>query len=512
MSLNLINDAWIPVRCQDGSRRTIAPWEMADDAIIAPDWPRPDLNIACYEMLIGLVYLADPPAHIDDWGERSTPNPTRLREKLALYAPAFNLLGEGPLFLQDYEAFGGEGNGVDMLFIDSAGENAAKKNADVMVHRHRYGPLDLPLAAMALYTFQNFAPSGGAGNRTSMRGGGPLVTLVTPKDAAENTLWSVVWANVPYGRPSDMRELPWMRATRVSPKIGQNEGLETFPPTDRRFGVEAFFGLPRRLRLVEKEGQVIDVVQKPSGTNYKKWMHPLSPYYCKKVGAEWLPIHPRAGRFGYPSWLGIVASKAGDNPLSELALTLQTSQQRIGDCHVIVAGWAMEPGQMKPLDFTLSIAPHATLSQDQDILLQGLIEAADAAASALRGALEPVLKGGEEREAQREVFFLETETRFRAHVEAIKAGKDPRADWLTDLRGQALKQFDDIAMPELERMPVGLSEKNRQGTKIEPGKMAKIVTAHKWLSLAFLGHGDAGKKIFTALGLEAPTKKKGKAV
>lgn len=507
MSLNLITDPWIPVRCKDGSRRTIAPWEMADDTIIAPDWPRPDLNIACFEMLIGLVYLADPPEHIEDWNDRRSPNPERLREKLAPYAPAFNLLGDGPLFMQDLEAFGGDGNGVDMLFIDSAGESAAKKNTDVMVHRARYTGLDLPTAAMAIYTLQNFAPAGGSGNRTSMRGGGPLVTLATPGESAKNTLWNVVWANVPYGHPSEIRELPWMRATKVS----SSEGTETYPKADQTFDVQAFFGMPRRLRLREKSGRVVDVVQKKYGANYALWKHPLSPYYRKKVEQEWLPIHPSAGRFCYRSWLGIVAAKVEDNPLNELALTLRNAKERLGDCNVIVAGWAMEPGQMKPLDFTLSIAPHSTLTQDQSIWLEGLIEAADAAALALRGALEPVLKDGKEREAQREVFFLETETRFRALLDSIKAGKDPRADWLAVLRVQALKQFEEIALPELEKMPVGLSEKNRKGTKVEPGKMAKIVTAHKWLSLAFFGHEDAGKEIFQALDFDAPIKKKGKA-
>ena len=70
-------------------------------------WPRADLNIACLELLIGLVYLADPPADVEDWDRRSAPDPARLREKLAAFAPAFNLLGEGPLFLQDLEPLTG---------------------------------------------------------------------------------------------------------------------------------------------------------------------------------------------------------------------------------------------------------------------------------------------------------------------------------------------------------------------------------------------------------------------
>ena len=196
MSLNLISDPWIPVACADGSRRTIAPWQMSEPGILAPDWPRPALTIACHELLIGLVYLADPPANERDWERRQSPDPARLRERLAAFAPAFNLLGDGPLFLQDLEPLEGVANPPDMLFIDSAGGNTTRNNADLMVHRDRYRALDSALAARALYAFQAFAPAGGGGNRTSMRGGGPLVALVEPGKG----VWARIRAHVNYGQ------------------------------------------------------------------------------------------------------------------------------------------------------------------------------------------------------------------------------------------------------------------------------------------------------------------------
>ena len=99
MSLNLITDRWIPVRRKDGTRKVIAPWQMADPALDFPDWPRPDLNIACLELLIGLVFMADPPANAEEWETRQTPDPERLRAQLAPFAPAFKLLGDGPRFM-----------------------------------------------------------------------------------------------------------------------------------------------------------------------------------------------------------------------------------------------------------------------------------------------------------------------------------------------------------------------------------------------------------------------------
>ena len=141
----------------------------------------------------------------------------------------------------------GEVKPPDMLFIDSSGKSTAAKNADLMVKRNRYTDLTLPFSAMALYTLQAFAPSGGSGNRTSMRGGGPMVTLVQPVDGGAHPLWRLVWSNVPEGKPLSTNHaaeaLPWLRPTRTSKK---NEPVTP----DMSHPAEAFFGMPRRLRLL----------------------------------------------------------------------------------------------------------------------------------------------------------------------------------------------------------------------------------------------------------------------
>lgn len=151
---------------------------------------------------------------------------------------------------------------------------------------------------------------------------------------------------------------------------------------------------------------------------------------------------------------------------------------------------------MKPRDFTLSVQPFLGLEPEAEDRLVGLILGAEAAGVALRGALEPVLAGGEAREAEREAFFIATETRFAAHLAALRSGADPRADWLADLRSQALRQFDALAVPGIE---------GRETDQIE-----RIVQARRFLGLAFAGYGKQGKSIFDALELPVP-EKKGKA-
>ncbi|WP_136646424.1 type I-E CRISPR-associated protein Cse1/CasA [Tabrizicola sp. YIM 78059] len=489
--LNLISDAWIPVRRKDGSRAVIAPWQMADDSLAFPDWPRPDLNIACLELLIGLVFLADPPRDAEDWQDRQSPDPDRLRERFAPFAPAFELMGDGPRFMQDREAFAEDDpNSPDMLFIDSAGGQTIRNNADVMVKRGRYGALEPATAAMALYTLQAHAPSGGKGNRTSMRGGGPMVTLVDPGGG----FWPLIWANVPDGAPATVETLPWMRRTRTSER-----GEQVFPQDAHP--VEAFFGMPRRLRLVGGEGRVTGVVQRPYGTDYAGWEHPLTPHYRQKPGAELLPLHPRAGQFGYRNWLGVVLPAPNANDTARRARMAMLWHDRSGGrrADLIVAGWAMD--NMKPRDFTFSRAPLLDLPDETAERVEGFVEAASALAVALRGALAPVLAEGEAREAAREEFFARTQGPFEARIAQLTAvNADAQAvarDWLADLRAAALAIFDAQALP-------GLAERNIRDQQA-------IVQARSGLTAAFAGYGKLGQGAWAALGLTAPEQKRRKS-
>lgn len=485
MSLNIVLDPWIPVSRADDGPRLIRPDQIAEPGVIFPDWPRADLNIACLELLIGLVLLADPPTDARDWRARQ-PDPQRLRDKLAPFAPAFALLGDGPRFLQDRAVLEGEPNPPDMLFIDSAGDATAKKNADLMVRRERYQTLDLPLAAMALYTLQAHAPAGGAGNRTSMRGGGPMVTLVDP---GHNRLWDLVWANVPDGAPASLAILPWMQATRTS----EAKGSEVWPPMAH--AAEAFFGMPRRLRLVGDQ-VVTGVIQKPYGANYAGWEHPLTPYYRQKAGTELLPQHPRAGAFGYRNWLGIVLETAGDeNDLRHRAdcinsyekkRVLPKDRQRAS---VIVAGWAMD--NMKPRDFVFSRQPLLSLEAEAGQMLRAVIQSADAFGSALRGALKNAAGEGTALDALREEFFITTQAPFETALHALLGGTEPlvvAADWVRALERAALTIFDRVSLQGLEQRP--------------PQAIAALVAARSDLRACFAGWRNPGKSAYADLGLE----------
>ncbi|MDE0209258.1 MAG: type I-E CRISPR-associated protein Cse1/CasA [Boseongicola sp.] len=482
--LNLVSDPWIPVRHRDGTK-VARPDQIADPDVLGPAWPRPDLNLACHELLIGLVYLACPPG--DEDARLEPPDQVTLRNALAPLSPAFELLGEGPRFLQDFEPLEGEPNPPDMLFIDSAGGSTARKNADLMVRRDRYEALPLPLAAMALFTLQSFAPSGGAGNRTSMRGGGPLVTLVRPEGEG---LWPLIWANVPYGaatRPNELSCLPWMR-----PTVTSNESQVVVPEGDPMDGPppEMFFGQPRRLRLVADGDGVTGVIQRPYGTNYAHWVHDLSPYYVDAKGQK-LPMHPRPGPFGYRNWRGIILQSDKRHRPKNLERHLAVPGAPRVD--LIVAGWAMD--NMKPLDFLWSEQPVFPLAPEAELSAIAMIEAAEQAAFALAVCVRDGMGESEAvtgaADAARQAFFDRTQQPFVDRVAALSNGASPdHGAWLAEMRRVALALFDEQVRPGLSE----LQETRRKGA----------VAARKSLLGAFTGHGGLAKKIYQALELKLP--------
>jgi CRISPR-associated endonuclease Cas3-HD len=142
------------------------------------------------------------------------------------------------------------------------------------------------------------------------------------------------------------------RAAVARPTRTSETGAKVWP--QEAHPAEAFFGMLRRLRLLG-EAAVTGVIQRPHGTDYAGWVHPLTPCYRLKAGAELLPVHPRAGVFGYRNWLGVAAAAPGGG----LRLRARTVDDWQGcsraAASVLVAGWAMD--NMKPRDFILSETP-----------------------------------------------------------------------------------------------------------------------------------------------------------
>ena len=252
-----------------------------------------------------------------------------------------------------------------------------------------------------------------------------------------------------------------------------------------------FFGQPRRLRLVARDGFVTHFVQKPYGANYPsaRWRHPLTPYYAR--GTEFLPVHPKPGSFGYRHWRGVILQSDSGRRPSALEQYLRDVER--GDCSLIVAGWAMD--NMKPLDFVWSEQPVFRLSQGEDEdRAVAAVEAAEQAGFTLArqvsiGAGEDSIKSGAGLRA-REMLFADTQTAFEEILGRMSAGSPFDAEhWLETLRRAALAIFDTEVTPGL----ADLGEARRTAA----------IEARKSLLAAFAGKNAAGKKIFDALGFQA---------
>lgn len=490
--INLINDIWLPVRRLDGQTERIAPWQLTtghvDNPVMALDLPRPDFNGAMHEFLIGLLYTVASPGDEDEWIEQLVrpPSAETLKAKFDTVAAAFALAGDGPRFMQDLDAdFGGNPVPISGLLINAAAENAIDNNTDLFVKGGTVEAVCPACAGTALYTLQTYAPAGGQGHRTSMRGGGPLTTLAwlpASISSAPVTLWHQLWLNVPSSSPGRAGDaFPWLAPTRTS------ANGEVVTPNDAPAAL-AFWGTPRRMRLdwdntrpgrcdlcgVESTHLISHYHTRNRGANYVGWQHPLTPYYRNKD--ELLARHPQPGGIGYRYWPALTLS-ADDG--AGRAEAIATALARINDGldppfhrthRVDIWAYGYDMDNMKARGWYENRMPAYPLARARAEVLATLIEQWVEAAGQVRMYLTQAVKaawfrrpgdaGGDfgaiwnalEEATSKPFFDLIAELVDKP----LEAG-DPATDrlkmtyrqrWLAVLQQQARRLFDTFADPE----------------------------------------------------------------
>ncbi len=342
--MNLINDPWIPVRRESGTQDIIAPWQLTEnnDPVIALNTPRPDFNGALMQFLIGLLQTTATPENHDRWLDwlESPPEPAQLKACFEQYVNAFELHGEQGAFMQDFNELDTDTQPIEKLLIDSPGGKTLQDNTDHFVKRERVKQLCPSCTTTALFTLQVNAHEGGVGHRTSLRGGGPLTTLVILDSNSDlpDDLWGNLWLNMleqseletltgakNKTAPTDI--FPWLAKTRTSET---NTGKETTPMDVNP--LQMYWGMPRRIRIQwqpdnqtnnveycdlcgEASDRIITHYQTQNyGINYTgAWQHPLSPYRLNRT-EELLPQHAQPGGLTYQHWLSMVED--GENHFS----------------------------------------------------------------------------------------------------------------------------------------------------------------------------------------------------
>jgi len=347
-SFNLLDEQWIPVVRRSGERSWIAPWQLTDDLnedpIVRVAAPRADFNGALTEFLIGLLQTAMPPEDEGAWGSwlGNPPPPEEVRERLEPWRDAFHLFGDGPRFMQDLEGVEGSKHyDASSLLFEIPTGNTLKLNKDHFTKRTESFALSASAAATALMVMQTYAPSGGAGHRTSLRGGGPLTTLLL-----DDVLWRTCWLNVStlrrlcdvYGaecaRPTLVTAFPWMQPTRTSEK---GSATETTSPRDVH-PIHAFWGTPRRITLGALHGSddtcivygtqgahIAEFWTAPRGNNYDAmWRHPLSPYSRDSDKGELTSKHGNPGALQYRYWSSWALQNDAEGQLVARTVALAT--------------------------------------------------------------------------------------------------------------------------------------------------------------------------------------------
>lgn len=416
--MNLLEEKWLPVRRNTGQVDWIAPHQVTEPDIVAFAANRADFNGALAQMMIGLLQTTTPIDDEGDWEVLLDAPPTAevLQKWLAPIAEAFVLDGDGARFMQDISLTAAEGAEctIDALLIDAAGGSAIDKNTDHFVKRDTIKAMCPHCLATALFTLQTNAPAGGAGHRTSLRGGGPLTTLLVATPS--RSLWQDLWLNVKPQRAflqqgGDAKKtakhftFPWLaEISKIQPAGGETQPLQVHPH-------HVFWAMPRRIRVDFADEQTgrCDVckrdsaqllhryVTKPQGLNYKGvWRHPFSPYY--EIKEDWLPVHPQPGGFSYKNWLAwVLGVKQGKKSIQaagivDYFLQERKKYQQSGQFRLWVFGYDMD--NMKPrcwYETTFPLYGLAETNRATQIQIQNLvanrIEASEQAIFYLRQAV-----------------------------------------------------------------------------------------------------------------------------
>ncbi|HEY3911726.1 MAG TPA: type I-E CRISPR-associated protein Cse1/CasA [Stellaceae bacterium] len=404
--------------------------------------------------------------------------------------------------------------------IEAPGNETRRKNTTLLVKPDRVTRLARPAAAMALSTLQCYAPAGGRGNLTSLRGGGPLTTLAIP-GVDPCPLWHFVWANVPFGKAvsdTDLpRVFPWLAPTRTADRFPATTPVEAHP-------LQAFWGMPRRIRLdfadnpdalpCDLSGIVDPVVvtgwrQRPNGVKYVAGDHPLSPSYRDAKGGGWLPVHSQPGGIGYRDWAAIAYGEpSGPRRAAPCITCWYARSQNLAraDGHeprLFAAGYDMD--NMKARSFVESEMPlpgtDPLSAETFATVARHLVAAAELVARSLRLSVRDACFGRDTKfdaaplAAANKRFWAGTGDHFFTLLRKVAASSWEKglarvaSRWHAILRAEARRLFDQAAPLD----PAAASFDPR-----------KIVRARLNLVRTLSGYGAQGIAFFSALELPEP--------
>lgn len=491
LNLNLCSDPWFRFRLASGEAADLSLKELGREDLQDIVLPRQDFYGAGWQFLIGILQTAFAPADEIEWLEwyESPPSLDVLATALGKIEHAFELFGDGPCFMQDLEPLD-DGTNVDVssLLIDAPGGNTLKLNTDHFIKRGQVNALSPAMAAMALFTLQINAPSGGQGHRTGLRGGGPLTTLVVSSDASLS-LFRRLWLNVvptdsdlPPPLKYDASIFPWLSPTRTS----KEKGTEVYLHDEDVHPLQQYWAMPRRIRLELGEAGRCELTQEQAevtvasyrtknyGANYGgTWAHPLTPYRFdpKKPELEHFSSKGQPGGIGYRQWHQFLFEDSGEGHLPAKVVARMAKNQELleeeldleDQLSVWVFGFDMD--NMKARSWHEARMPFLAMSADRVPLfvqeVDGQVEVANEYRKALRRACKNAWLGDGDSNGDLgfidEQFWTATEQDFYSMIDQLKndieigeqkLNAQNCQHWLRSLKQRALSLFDALVLSD----------------------------------------------------------------
>ena len=502
MDLNLLTTPWLQPKqkAESNSKQKVSLSEIGNASFVDVISPRADQKGAIYQLLIGILQSTFAPKNKREWKRywKEPPTPEALNAAFSEYHSAFNMFSSNgePAFMQDLNLSDSKTKDIASLFIGAPGESTIKDNNDHFIKRYAFVSLAPINAILALFTLQINAPALGAGHRVSVRGGGPLTTLVLPpNNSSFDSLWHRLWLNIftqeemiGFKGNHDLSTLsdifPWMADTRTSdPK---KKGKVTLP--QHAHPLQMYWSMSARIRLTIKDepgtcdlsGETSEqLVTHYSARNYGvdysgHWQHPLTPYSLQPDN-ELLSIKAQPGGLGYRHWLGLVmrddSGKSKRHPAQIVQTYLTERYDWIGmeenrEPQIWAFGFDMD--NMKARCWYETTMPVFNLVTDlEKDSIQGFVQKMVVAATDTLKTLKSALKIAwfkRPKDAKGDISFIDTNfwsateadffTRLKQLLEAVRKSDDEAVNkelenWRRQLKSAASTLFDQYALSSL---------------------------------------------------------------
>lgn len=499
--MNLLEDAWIPVRADGGTGafRLLAYQELLCEP---GNWqvslPRDDLELACVQLLVCMTQVMFMPEDVPALRARlGTPlSPKDFATGVEPCRDWFDLDHPTQPFMQSRGVKAAEDTPIQKLLIGlPEGNNHAFFNEAGEVRR-----LSGALAAISLFNQASNSPSFGGGFKGSLRGGAPITTLVAGK-----TLRDTVWRNV-LTRPRiaerqiktpgfDQDQPTWVQPITVKETIHWDEiGL-----------MRGLFWQPARVELVKSEvvapcdvlgGEAVPVYtgfhkEKFNFTVEGVWPHPHGAMTMSlKNGA----LEQKFSSFTTtaPAWTllseFVVRKNMNDPDAREGSIPAgpitQANELNEEGMHLLIGGYRTK--QASVLERRHELMSLAQGWSDDKGRLKQLVELGKAAKKALRGKLYLASQGYEDKkrkiklkgigaaihETAEKLFYARTESFIHetfSNVLTFKEWKAAKAGFTKQLATHCRTIFEELTDPyamKPELIPVIAWARHRLNTDL----------------------------------------------